>query len=161
MTVLLAALLLAAVPDAGVPLALKVEGDLVKNGSLALKELIELGAVTVDWTDAHAKNPEAAACAPPAQKNDRGCGHKVTGIRLDRVLLRLGFSEGQTGPRPTRSVSTRGFVARSLRRPLPGSRQCSASVSCSRRSAPPMRLSFGRWTGSRCPRGWGRSVSSC
>jgi DMSO/TMAO reductase YedYZ molybdopterin-dependent catalytic subunit len=98
MTALLAALLLAATPDAGAPLTLKVEGDLIKNASLSLKELTELGAVTVDWTDRHAKDPAAAACAATAQKSDAGCGHKVTGVRLDRVLLRLGFSEGPTGP---------------------------------------------------------------
>lgn len=101
MTALLAALLLTAAPDAGALLTLRVDGDLIKPGALSIKELVQLGAVTVDWTDthaAHAKNPEAAACGAPAQKNDQGCGHKVTGVRLDRVLLRLGFSEGPMGP---------------------------------------------------------------
>lgn len=98
MTALLAALLLAAAPDAGVPLSLRVEGDLIKTASLSVKDLAELGAVTVDWTDGHAAHSKNAECAAPAQKSDAGCGHKVTGVRLDRVLLRLAFSEGPTGP---------------------------------------------------------------
>ena len=101
MTALFAVLLLAAAPDASSSLSLKVEGALIKNGSLSIQELAELGAVTIDWTDPHAaqaKNPAAAGCVAPSQKSDAGCGHKVTGVRLDRVLLRLGFSEGPMGP---------------------------------------------------------------
>ncbi len=94
MTALLAVFMLAAAPDAGVPLTLKVEGELIKSASLTVEELRELGAVTVDWVDTRA----AAECAAPAQKSDAGCGHQVTGVRLDRMLLRLGFSEGPIGP---------------------------------------------------------------
>lgn len=93
MTALLTVLLLAAAPDAGTPVSLKVEGDLIKNASLSVNELAELGTVTVDWLDGRAKT-----CTAPAKSTEAGCTHTVTGVRLDRVLLRLGFTEGPVGP---------------------------------------------------------------
>lgn len=93
MTALLTLLLLAAGPDAGAAGSLKIEGDLIKNGSLSVSELAELGAVTLEWVDGRAKT-----CTPPAKPTEAGCTHTITGVRLDRVLLRQGFTEGPMGP---------------------------------------------------------------
>lgn len=110
MTLLLALTLLAAAPDAGkthdpacgsagaprpsttgaAPSSLTVTGDLVKNATLSLKELQELGAITIPFTD-------------------KAGPHQVTGIRLDHVLLRLSFSEGPMGPQIDPRVKHQGL----------------------------------------------------
>ncbi len=69
------ALILAAAPVSTV----RIEGDLVKAASLTVEELRALGPVTVDWAD-------------------KSGAHRMTGVRLDVLLLKLGFSEGPTGP---------------------------------------------------------------
>lgn len=79
-------LVLAATPT------LEVEGALVKRASFTVKDLQELGAVTVDWSD------------------KRG-PHKLTGVRLDKVLLKLGFTEGPTGPQTDPKVKHQGLRA--------------------------------------------------
>ena len=74
MLLVLALMILAAPPDAGAPAALKLDSGPTKGGALSVKDLRELGAVTSDW-------------------KDKAGSHKVTGVRLDRLLARLGFSE--------------------------------------------------------------------
>ena len=67
-----------------------VDGELIKGASLSVKELQAIGAVTIDWSD------------------KRGA-HKVTGVRLDKVLLSLGFTEGATGPRVDPKLKHQGL----------------------------------------------------
>jgi DMSO/TMAO reductase YedYZ molybdopterin-dependent catalytic subunit len=79
MTLWLSLCLLAATPDAGALPSLQVEGAQVKAATLQVKDLEALGAVTVGWSDKSGQ-------------------HQVTGVRLDKVLLHAGFSEGAMGP---------------------------------------------------------------
>ena len=90
MPVLLALMILAAAPDAGSPVVLKLEGGPAKSGALTVKDLQELGAVTVDRTD-------------------KTGSHKVTGVRLDRLLARFGYDEGPKGPKADPKQKHRGL----------------------------------------------------
>lgn len=74
----LVASLLVTASDGGVTLSL--EGVLIRPGAITLAELEALSPVTTDWTDK--KGP-----------------HRVKGVRLDKLLLSRGFSEGVTGPK--------------------------------------------------------------
>lgn len=69
------ALFLAASPVSSV----RVEGDLIKPAALTVEDLKAMGPITVDWSD-------------------KSGAHRMTGVRLDVVLLKLGFTEGPTGP---------------------------------------------------------------
>jgi DMSO/TMAO reductase YedYZ molybdopterin-dependent catalytic subunit len=91
MPVLLAAIIVAASPDAGSSVVVKLEGG-GKVGALTVKDLHELGAVTADWSD-------------------KSASHKVTGVRLDRLLARLGFDEGATGPKAEPKEKHQGLRA--------------------------------------------------
>lgn len=59
---------------------LSLEGALIRPGAISLAELEGLGPITTDWSDK--KGP-----------------HRVKGVRLDRLLLSRGYSEGVTGPK--------------------------------------------------------------
>lgn len=74
---IVASLVLAA-SDGGV--ALTLEGALIRPGAIKLAELEALGPITTDWSDK--KGP-----------------HRVKGVRVDKLLLARGFSEGVTGPK--------------------------------------------------------------
>jgi hypothetical protein len=78
---LLLAVVLAASPDAGVPAqVLPVEGAFITAARLSKKDLEAMGPVTATW-------------------NDKKGEHTVKGVRLDAVLLKLGYSEGAMGPK--------------------------------------------------------------
>ncbi|MCU0697473.1 MAG: molybdopterin-dependent oxidoreductase [Myxococcaceae bacterium] len=76
----LLALLLAASPDAGVSPSLPVSGAFITAASLDKAALEALTPVTKTWRD---------------KKGE----HQVKGVRLDAVLLKLGYSEGASGPK--------------------------------------------------------------
>jgi DMSO/TMAO reductase YedYZ molybdopterin-dependent catalytic subunit len=57
---------------------LRVEGALPQPGTLSQAELEKLGTTTVAWTS-------------------HGQTHQVTGVRLDKVLLHVGFTPGPMG----------------------------------------------------------------
>lgn len=65
--------------DGGVA-TLSLEGALIRSGAITLAELEALGPITADWTD-------------------KKGAHRVKGVRLDKLLLARGFSEGVTGPK--------------------------------------------------------------
>lgn len=79
-------LALAAAPE------VRFEGDLIKAASLTTAELAKLETSRVDWTD------------------KRGA-HSGVGVRLDKVLLHLGFGEGATGPKTNPKVKHAGLRA--------------------------------------------------
>jgi hypothetical protein len=58
--------------------SVRVEGALPKTGSFSQGELEKLGGATVPWTS-------------------RGQTHQVTGVRLDKLLVHLGFTPGAMG----------------------------------------------------------------
>ncbi len=80
------ALVLAAAP------VVQVEGDLVKPVAFTQEELVKLGGESVGWKD---------------KKGE----HKGTGVRLDKVLLAAGFSEGASGPKVDPKVKHEGLRA--------------------------------------------------
>lgn len=111
MTALLLAFLLHAAPAAAAP-TLEVKGSLLKPATLSLKELAALGSDTTEWTDTRLANAKSAAgCGAPAKQTEQGCVHQVTGVRLDRLLLGLGFSEGPTGPQADPKQKHQGLRA--------------------------------------------------
>lgn len=57
---------------------LRLEGSLVEPTTLTIEALTALGPVTVEWSD-------------------KSGAHRYTGVRLDKVLLANGFTEGPTG----------------------------------------------------------------
>lgn len=67
------------VSDGGVA-PLSLDGTLIRSGPITLAELEALGPITADWTD-------------------KKGSHRVKGVRLDKLLLARGFSEGVTGPK--------------------------------------------------------------
>lgn len=73
-------LLLSATPDAGVAVTLNVEGALVRPAALTVSELEAIGTASVEF-------------------KDKKGAHTGVGVRLDKLLLHLGFSEGQSGPK--------------------------------------------------------------
>lgn len=77
---LMLCLFLGAAPDAGVAVSLSVEGALVRPAALTVKELEALGPATVEF-------------------KDKKGAHTGIGVRLDKLLLHLGFSEGRSGPK--------------------------------------------------------------
>jgi hypothetical protein len=85
---------LAAAVDGGAPPAIAIVGDLVKNVSLSVKELEALGPgpVVVDWSD-------------------KAGPHKVKGVRLDQLLLHVGFTEGPMGPQADPKLKHSGLRA--------------------------------------------------
>jgi DMSO/TMAO reductase YedYZ molybdopterin-dependent catalytic subunit len=110
MTALLLALLLRAAP-APAP-TLDVKGPLIKPASVTLKELAAFGSTTTEWADPRLANAKSAAgCGAPAKQTEAGCVHQVTGVRLDRLLLGLGFSEGPTGPQADPKQKHQGLRA--------------------------------------------------
>lgn len=92
MPVLFALMMLAAAPDAGAASVLKLEGASAKAGALSVSELKGLGAVTVDWSD-------------------KKGAHKVTGVRLDRLLPSLGFFEDPKVDKPDPKLKHRELRA--------------------------------------------------
>lgn len=85
MTALLAFVLLAAP-------TLQIEGDLVKPAAFTQAELTKLGSVSVEWKD---------------KKGE----HTGAGVRLDKVLLAAGFTEGASGPKVDPKVKHEGLRA--------------------------------------------------
>lgn len=74
---------------AGAP-ELKLEGDFVKPTTFTVDALTKLGAGAVEWKDK--KGP-----------------HTGVGVRLDKVLLAGGFSEGASGPAVDPKVKHEGL----------------------------------------------------
>jgi hypothetical protein len=64
--------------DAAPAATVRVDGALPKSATFGQKELEKLGATTVAWTS-------------------HGQTHQVTGVRVDKVLLELGFTPGPMG----------------------------------------------------------------
>jgi len=89
------ALVLAAVPDAGVAPSVMVDGDGLTATSFTLEQLKKLGPVSVEW-------------------KDKTGAHRFTGVRVEKLLMQAGFTEKARHEELRASliaIATDGFAA--------------------------------------------------
>lgn len=68
----------------------RVAGELPKTGTLTQADLEKLGAVTVPWTN-------------------HGQTHRITGVRVDKVLQHFGFTPGPMGKDVPMKEKVKGY----------------------------------------------------
>lgn len=106
---LLAVFLLSSTAAMASPDGLRVEGDWIKGRVLTRADLERLGTKMFEWVDTSNAGRTPEACAAPAQPTEKGCVHVVKGVRLERVLIQLGFSEGPGGAQVQAKDKHRGL----------------------------------------------------